>query len=76
MRQSHVSYSRCGLGAAGTDRLVELTQEEHDTAASCEGGPAVFGAKITGGGSGGNAQLVDSSDESPNPQYAYPCLSF
>ncbi|KAI3438985.1 hypothetical protein D9Q98_001398 [Chlorella vulgaris] len=58
MLQSHVSYSRCGLGAAGTDRLVELTQEEHDTAASCEGGPAVFGAKITGGGSGGTVCIL------------------
>jgi L-arabinokinase len=46
MFESHASYSACGLGSAGTDRLVELV---------AEAGPSqgVFGAKITGGGSGG-----------------------
>lgn len=46
MYQSHASYSACGLGSAGTDRLVELAR-----AAGPEQG--VYGAKITGGGSGG-----------------------
>jgi len=46
MRQSHASYGACGLGADGTDRLVELAC----TASPEEG---VYGAKITGGGSGG-----------------------
>jgi hypothetical protein len=26
MYQSHASYSRCGLGSEGTDRLVELVR--------------------------------------------------
>lgn len=46
MYQAHASYSACGLGSDGTDRLVELVSEA---------GPAqgLYGAKITGGGSGG-----------------------
>jgi L-arabinokinase len=46
MYQSHASYGACGLGARGTDRLVELVRDA---------GPAagLYGAKITGGGSGG-----------------------
>lgn len=46
MYQAHASYSACGLGSDGTDRLVELISEA---------GPAqgLYGAKITGGGSGG-----------------------
>lgn len=101
MRQSHASYSRCGLGsgasevcerrvvmlllhtctfyhtqsaltgaccfahrhpachalpktpADGTDRLVELVQQEQDAAAARGEEPPLFGAKITGGGCGG-----------------------
>jgi len=51
MYASHVSYSACGLGAAGTDRLVELVREA---------GPAagLYGAKITGGGSGGTVAVL------------------
>jgi galactokinase len=48
MRQSHASYSACGLGSAGTDRLVELAGGE----------PALHGAKITGGGSGGTVAIL------------------
>ena len=46
MYESHASYSACGLGSSGTDRLVELVRAA---------GPAsgLYGAKITGGGSGG-----------------------
>ncbi len=51
MYQSHQSYSRCGLGSAGTDRLVELVR-----AAGPEAG--LFGAKITGGGSGGTVAVL------------------
>lgn len=53
MMQSHASYSRCGLGAEGTDRLVQLVAEERAAAAAAGEQPAVHGAKITGGGSGG-----------------------
>jgi L-arabinokinase len=45
MYQSHASYGACGLGSSGTDRLVDLVR-----AAGSEG---LYGAKITGGGSGG-----------------------
>lgn len=51
MYQSHASYSACGLGSDGTDRLVELVREA---------GPRVglYGAKITGGGSGGTVAIL------------------
>ncbi len=51
MYQSHASYSACGLGSSGTDRLVELVR-----AAGPEAG--LFGAKITGGGSGGTIAVL------------------
>ena len=46
MYQSHVSYSTCGLGSSGTDRLVALVR-------GAGRGAGLYGAKITGGGSGG-----------------------
>jgi L-arabinokinase len=51
MYGSHESYSACGLGSEATDRLVEMLKEA---------GPAsgVFGAKITGGGSGGTVAIL------------------
>ena len=51
MYASHGSYSACGLGSAGTDRLLELAADL---------GPArgLFGAKITGGGSGGTVAVL------------------
>ena len=51
MYQSHASYSACALGVAATDRLVELVREA---------GPArgLYGAKITGGGSGGTVAVL------------------
>jgi galactokinase len=57
MYQSHLSYSRCGLGSSGTDRLVELVRLA---------GPAVglYGAKITGGGSGGTVAVLGRGDAS------------
>lgn len=51
MYASHESYSACGLGSTGTDRLVELVR-----AAGPEAG--LFGAKITGGGSGGTVAVL------------------
>jgi galactokinase len=51
MYASHKSYSACGLGSTGTDRLVELVR-----AAGPEAG--LFGAKITGGGSGGTVAVL------------------
>lgn len=51
MDESHASYSACGLGSDGTDRLVALARAA---------GPArgIYGAKITGGGSGGTVALL------------------
>ena len=51
MYQSHASYSKCGLGSSGTDRLVELVREAGP-------GKGLYGAKITGGGSGGTVAVL------------------
>jgi L-arabinokinase len=51
MYQSHASYSACGLGADGTDRLVALVREAGPSA-------GLYGAKITGGGSGGTVAVL------------------
>lgn len=55
MYQSHASYSACGLGSAATDRIVELVRDA---------GPAqgLYGAKITGGGSGGTVAILSRRD--------------
>jgi galactokinase len=55
MYQSHASYSACGLGSAATDRIVELAR-----AAGPEQG--IYGAKITGGGSGGTVAILSNRD--------------
>lgn len=51
MYQSHASYSACGLGSEATDSLVEIVR----SAGPSEG---FFGAKITGGGSGGTVAVL------------------
>ncbi|MBK9715778.1 MAG: GHMP kinase [Kouleothrix sp.] len=51
MYQSHASYSACGLGSDGTDRLVELVRAAGPVA-------GLYGAKITGGGSGGTVAVL------------------
>lgn len=55
MYGSHASYSGCGLGSEGTDRLVAMVREA---------GPAagLYGAKITGGGSGGTVAILGRAD--------------
>jgi L-arabinokinase len=55
MFESHDSYSACGLGSEGTDDLVSLARQA---------GPSrgVFGAKITGAGSGGTVALLTRAD--------------
>jgi L-arabinokinase len=55
MYASHASYGAIGLGSVGTDRLVELV-----AGAGPERG--VFGAKITGGGSGGTVAVIGTDD--------------
>jgi L-arabinokinase len=51
MYQSHESYSACGLGSDGTDRLVQLVRDAGPRA-------GLYGAKITGGGSGGTVAVL------------------
>ncbi|KAJ1260746.1 hypothetical protein BS78_10G255900 [Paspalum vaginatum] len=58
MYQCHYSYSACGLGSDGTDRLVNLVQEMQHRKTSEGGSPSLFGAKITGGGSGGTVCVI------------------
>ena len=55
MYESHASYVACGLGSAGTDRLVDLVRAE---------GPAagLYGARVTGGGSGGTVAVIGRKD--------------
>jgi L-arabinokinase len=48
MYESHRSYSALGLGSEGTDLIVDLVRRE----------PGLFGAKITGGGSGGTVAVL------------------
>lgn len=48
MYEAHRSYTALGLNSAGTDLIVELVQKE----------AGLFGAKITGGGSGGTVAVL------------------
>jgi galactokinase len=59
MYQSHGSYSACGLGSSGTDLIVSLVRAE---------GPSkgMYGARITGGGSGGTVAVLGRSDAYPS----------
>ncbi len=55
MYQSHQSYSACELGSSATDAIV--------TAVRLHGAPAgLYGAKITGGGSGGTVAVLAQSE--------------
>jgi L-arabinokinase len=58
MFQSHASYSACGLGSYGTDLLVRLVREAGP-------GRGLYGARITGGGSGGTVAVLARRDASP-----------
>ncbi|KAJ6863676.1 L-arabinokinase-like [Populus alba x Populus x berolinensis] len=68
MYQCHYSYGACGLGSDGTDRLVELVQEmQHRKASKSENG-TLYGAKITGGGSGGTVCVIGKNFVGSNEQ--------
>jgi galactokinase len=54
MYESHASYSACDLNSDGTDRLVALARN-----AGVDRG--IYGAKITGGGSGGTVAVLAHS---------------
>src|SRR5262249_48000938 len=52
MSESHAGYAACSLTEAGTNRIVELVGEKRDQ--------GLFGARITGGGSGGTVAVLGS----------------
>ncbi len=55
MFQSHASYAACGLCESGTNLLVEIVRE----LGTLKG---LYGAKITGGGSGGTVAVLGRRD--------------
>jgi L-arabinokinase len=55
MYQSHTSYSICGLGNPHTDELVAMVKQNRNK--------GVYGAKITGGGSGGTVCVLCEGTE-------------
>jgi L-arabinokinase len=58
MYQSHESYTSCGLNSSGTDELVELVR-----GIGIDGG--LYGARITGGGSGGTVVVLGEREMAP-----------
>jgi galactokinase len=58
MYESHASYSACGLGSSGTDTLVTFARRAGQRC-------GVYGAKITGGGSGGSVAVLGRADAGP-----------
>jgi len=50
MFEAHQSYTDCGLGAEATDLIVDLVRNSADD--------GLFGARITGGGSGGTVAIL------------------
>lgn len=54
MYAAHDSYTACGLGSAATDLLVNLVREATPSS-------GLYGAKITGGGSGGTVAILGRS---------------
>jgi galactokinase len=58
MAAAHASYTACGIGSTGTDKLVDLV---------AKAGPAcgLYGAKITGGGSGGSIAVLGRANAGP-----------
>jgi len=61
MYQSHASYSACGLGSEGTDLLVSLARQAGEV-------QGIYGAKITGGGSGGTVAILGRRDAEASVQ--------
>jgi len=53
MFASHAGYEACGLTEEGTERIVELVRERTSD--------GLFGARITGGGSGGTVAVIGES---------------
>jgi galactokinase len=60
MYGSHEGYAHCGLDSKGTSRLVSLVRET--AAASTDHDAPLYGARITGGGSGGTVAVLGHRD--------------
>jgi galactokinase len=58
MLEAHRSYGACGIGSSGTDRIVQLVAELGP-------GHGLYGAKITGGGSGGTVAVLGRASAAP-----------
>jgi galactokinase len=58
MYESHAGYAQCGLDSAGTSRLVALVREAGRSA-------GLYGARITGGGSGGTVAVLGHREAAP-----------
>jgi galactokinase len=58
MYESHRAYTALGLNSAGTDLLVDLVRKEGPRA-------GLYGAKITGGGSGGTVAVLGDQASQP-----------
>jgi L-arabinokinase len=58
MYESHAGYGACGLSSPGTDRLVDLVR-------AAGPGAGLYGARITGGGSGGTVAVIGRRGASP-----------
>mmetsp|Transcript_18960 Transcript_18960/g.52888 ORF Transcript_18960/g.52888 Transcript_18960/m.52888 type:complete len:390 (-) Transcript_18960:254-1423(-) len=62
MAQSHASYSQLSLGSDGTDLLCQLVAKVRVEALGRGEEPPLYGAKITGGGSGGTVCILGTSE--------------
>ena len=62
MNQSHESYGACGLGSHGTDTIVRIVRNAGTRA-------GLYGAKITGGGSGGTVAILARADAGAAIEY-------
>lgn len=71
--QCHYSYSACGLGSDGTNRLVQLVQGmQHNKSKTDDG--TLYGAKITGGGSGGTVCVIGRNSLRSSQQIIDVCI--
>jgi len=58
MAASHAGYSRCGLGAPETDRIVDAVR-------SAGWDRGLIGARVSGGGSGGTVVVIGREEAEP-----------
>lgn len=76
MLQSHSSYSRVGLGSRGTDLIVGLVRRHIEEAKRRKSQPALYGARITGGGSGGTVCILGAASEEAEQAVAQIAASY